>query len=59
MGTIRKISRIHRMNRTKAYMDNGKIQFVDLVAQYQQIKPEIDVAMAGFAGAETLSWART
>ena len=27
-------------------MDNGKIQFVDLVAQYQQIKPEIDAAMA-------------
>ena len=50
MGTIRKISRIHRMNRTKAYMDNGKIQFVDLVAQYQQIKPEIDVAMARICG---------
>ena len=27
-------------------MNNGKIQFVDLVAQYQQIKPEIDAAMA-------------
>ena len=27
-------------------MDNGKIQFVDLVAQYQQIKPEVDAAMA-------------
>ncbi|MEI6782768.1 MAG: DegT/DnrJ/EryC1/StrS family aminotransferase [Verrucomicrobiota bacterium] len=28
-------------------MNNGKIQFVDLVAQYEQIKPEIDAAMAG------------
>ena len=27
-------------------MNNGKIQFVDLVAQYQQIKPEVDAAMA-------------
>ncbi len=27
-------------------MNDGKIQFVDLVAQYQQIKPEIDAAMA-------------
>ena len=27
-------------------MNNGKIQFVDLVAQYQQIKTEIDAAMA-------------
>jgi len=27
-------------------MEIGKIQFVDLVAQYQQIKPEIDAAMA-------------
>jgi dTDP-4-amino-4,6-dideoxygalactose transaminase len=27
-------------------MDNGKIQFVDLVAQYQTIKPEVDAAMA-------------
>ena len=27
-------------------MNNGKIQFVDLVAQYQQLKPEIDAAMA-------------
>lgn len=27
-------------------MDNGRIQFVDLAAQYQQIKPEIDAAMA-------------
>ena len=31
-------------------MDNGKIQFVDLVAQYQQIKPEIDAAMAKVCG---------
>jgi dTDP-4-amino-4,6-dideoxygalactose transaminase len=31
-------------------MDNGKIQFVDLVSQYQQIKPEIDVAMARICG---------
>ena len=30
-----------------ALMNNGKIQFVDLVAQYQQIKPEIDATMAG------------
>ena len=30
----------------KAYMNNGKIQFVDLVAQYQTIKPEVDAAMA-------------
>jgi dTDP-4-amino-4,6-dideoxygalactose transaminase len=28
------------------YMNNGKIQFVDLAAQYQQIKPEVDAAMA-------------
>jgi len=27
-------------------MNNGKIQFVDLVAQYQQIKTEVDAAMA-------------
>jgi dTDP-4-amino-4,6-dideoxygalactose transaminase len=27
-------------------MNNGKVQFVDLVAQYQQIKPEVDAAMA-------------
>jgi len=27
-------------------MNNGKIQFVDLVAQYQQIKAEVDAAMA-------------
>ncbi len=27
-------------------MNNGRIQFVDLVAQYQQIKPEVDAAMA-------------
>lgn len=27
-------------------MSNGKIQFVDLVAQYQTIKPEVDAAMA-------------
>jgi dTDP-4-amino-4,6-dideoxygalactose transaminase len=27
-------------------MNNGKIQFVDLVAQYQQLKPEMDAAMA-------------
>ena len=27
-------------------MNNGKIQFVDLAAQYQQIKPEVDAAMA-------------
>jgi dTDP-4-amino-4,6-dideoxygalactose transaminase len=31
-------------------MNNGKIQFVDLVAQYQQIKPEIDAAMAKVCG---------
>ena len=31
-------------------MNNGKIQFVDLVAQYKQIKPEIDVAMARICG---------
>ena len=27
-------------------MKNGKIQFVDLAAQYQQLKPEVDAAMA-------------
>ena len=27
-------------------MNNGKIQFVDLVAQYQTIKPEVHAAMA-------------
>lgn len=27
-------------------MNNGKIQFVDLVAQYQQIRTEVDAAMA-------------
>ena len=27
-------------------MNDGKIQFVDLVAQYRQIKPEVDAAMA-------------
>lgn len=27
-------------------MNNGRIQFVDLAAQYQQIKPEIDAALA-------------
>ena len=27
-------------------MNNGKIQFVDLAAQYEQLKPEIDAAMA-------------
>jgi dTDP-4-amino-4,6-dideoxygalactose transaminase len=27
-------------------MNNGKIQFVDLVAQYQTLKPEVDAAMA-------------
>jgi dTDP-4-amino-4,6-dideoxygalactose transaminase len=31
-------------------MKDGKIQFVDLVAQYQQIKPEIDAAMARVCG---------
>jgi dTDP-4-amino-4,6-dideoxygalactose transaminase len=31
-------------------MNNGKIQFVDLVAQYQQLKPEIDAAMASVCG---------
>ena len=27
-------------------MNNGKVQFVDLVAQYQTIKPDVDAAMA-------------
>ena len=27
-------------------MNTGRIQFVDLVAQYQQIKPEVDAAIA-------------
>ncbi|HOX56772.1 MAG TPA: DegT/DnrJ/EryC1/StrS family aminotransferase [Candidatus Paceibacterota bacterium] len=31
-------------------MDNGKIQFVDLVAQYQQIKSEVEVAMGKICG---------
>ena len=41
-------------------MNNGKIQFVDLVAQYQQIKPEIDAAMAKVCAIAAISsWAKT
>jgi dTDP-4-amino-4,6-dideoxygalactose transaminase len=34
------------MQRIEAFMLHPKIQFVDLAAQYQQLKPEIDTAIA-------------